>query len=750
MNEMRLLLFSLLAGLLCPLLFSALPPWQPFAFGFVLLLVFCCLRPAAAVRPVMAFLLAFCWALFSHQLLLDRRLPEALDNQRIQLSGRIDSLPAQTQTGWRFLLRDVRDASGQALPNMRLHWWGGEPLAAGEHWRFEVRLRRPRGMRNPGTFDYEAWLYAQGIGAVGSVTAGQRIEPAPGWGQWRDRLQARLAGTLEAVEGGRRLLALLTGDRQALDQADWDRLQATGTTHLLVISGLHVGMLAAAVFALTALVLRYLPLRWSRPQLWLSAPVALLAAAGYAGLAGMEVPVQRALLMCSLVLLLKLWRRQLPAIELWLVAMVIVTLVNPAAPLRAGYWLSFMAVGLLLLGMGGRLHVRAPWWRWGRSQWIAFAGLWPWLLLWGMPASTVAMGVNLLAIPWVSLLIVPAALLGAVLDLLFGVDLLLLLAARLLNLLMLALDWVAQWSAVLHLPFPGWLAWMIGLLGVLIWLLPVGLLRPLGVLCVLPLLLPQHERPLAGEARVVVLDVGQGLAVLVQTARHDLLYDAAARHASGFDLGEAVVAPGLLGLGVRQLDLLLLSHADTDHAGGAVAVMQRLQPHRVISGEAEQLPAALAAVPCTNGQEWVWDDVRFRLLQAQNEGEDGNARSCVLQIWAGQRSVLLPGDIGKADELQLLAQLAPADVLLAPHHGSRSSSSYAFIRRLEPHWVVFSAAYHNPFGHPHQQVVDRYRELGSEAIYTGSAGAVSFILSPDRPLVPEWRWRDRARRFWHE
>ncbi len=247
-----------------------------------------------------------------------------------------------------------------------------------------------------------------------------------------------------------------------------------------------------------------------------------------------------------------------------------------------------------------------------------------------------------------------------------------------------------------------------------------------------------------------MLDVGQGLAVLVQTARHDLLYDAAARHASGFDLGEAVVAPGLLGLGVRQLDLLLLSHADTDHAGGAVAVMQRLQPHRVISGEAEQLPAALAAVPCANGQEWVWDDVRFRLLQAQNEGEDGNARSCVLQIWAGQRSVLLPGDIGKADELQLLAQLAPADVLLAPHHGSRSSSSYAFIRRLEPHWVVFSAAYHNPFGHPHQQVVDRYRELGSEAIYTGSGGAVSFILSPDRPLVPEWRWRDRARRFWHE
>ena len=750
MSDLRLLLLCLLAGLLCPLLFTALPLWTPFAGGVVVLALLLRRLPLRPLRALLLFCCGLSWSLFWHHAALDSRLPLARDNQQVTLTGRVDSLPLQTDTGWRFQLRDVRDISQRSLPDMRLHWWGGAPIAAGEIWQLEVRLRRPRGLRNPGTFDYESWLYAQGIGAVGSVKAGQRISVAPALGQWRDRLQERLARPLSELPRGTRLLALLTGDRKALDRSDWDLLQATGTTHLLVISGLHIGMLATAVFALMGLVLRSFPLGWSRPQLWLSAPVALVAAAGYAGLAGMGVPVQRALLMCLLVLLLKLWRRQLPAIELWLAAMVIVTLVNPAAPLRAGYWLSFMAVGLLLLGMGGRLHIGSVWWRWWRAQWIAFIGLWPWLLLWGLPTSAVAMLVNLLAIPWISLLVVPTALLGAALELLCGLDWLLLLAAHLLNLLLLALAWVAKWDGLLWLPFPGWSAWLLALAGVLALLLPIATLRPLALLCLLPLLLPPQVRPVAGEVRVIVLDVGQGLSVLVQTAGHDLLYDAGARFGSGFDLGEAVVAPALLSFGVRELDLLLLSHADTDHAGGALALARRMPPLRVISGEAERIPAALAADACRMGQEWLWDGVRFRLLQAQDSGDDGNARSCVLQVWAGEHSLLLPGDIGKADEALLLAELAPAELLVAPHHGSRSSSSYALIRRLGPKWVVFSAAYHNPFGHPHPQVVARYRELGSDAIYTGGAGAVSFILRPDRPVVTEWRWRDVARRFWHE
>ncbi|MEL0167867.1 MAG: DNA internalization-related competence protein ComEC/Rec2 [Pseudomonadaceae bacterium] len=750
MNDLRLLLICLMAGLLCPLVFEVLPPWWAFAAGGAALGALYYLRSLSSLRALLLFSWAMTWSLYWHQCALDARLPQALDNQRVAIVGRVDALPMQTETGWRFVLRDVRDEQARPLPDMRLHWWGGEPVAAGEVWVFEARLRRPRGMRNPGTFDYESWLYAQGIGATGSVEAGTRLATAPAFGQWRDRLQAKLAEPLAKVSGGTRLLALLIGDRQALSRDDWDLLQATGTTHLLVISGLHIGMLAAAVFALTGLVLRWLPVAWSRPQLWLSAPVALLAAAGYAGLAGMGVPVQRALLMCLLVLLLKLWRRRLPAIELWLLAMVMVTAINPAAPLRAGYWLSFMAVGLLLLGMGGRLHVRGLWWRWGRAQWVAFVGLWPFLLLWGLPTSGVAMLVNLLAIPWVSLFVVPAGLIGAGIELLFGVDQILLLAAHLLNLLLRGLGWVAGWAGLLRLPFPGWVAWLVALAGVLVWLLPVAVFRPLALLCLLPLLLPEQQRPEPGEARVVVLDVGQGLSVLVQTATHDLLYDAGARLRSGFDLGEAVVAPALTGFGVRKLDMLLLSHADSDHAGGALAVVRQVPAMRVVSGEAEQLPVALSAEACRTAEAWSWDGVRFRLLQAQDSGDDGNARSCVLQVWAGQRSVLLPGDIAKADEAVLLGLLAPADLLLAPHHGSRGSSSYAFIRRLNPDWVVFSAAHHNPFGHPHPQVVERYRELGSEAIYTGGAGAVSFILSPVRPVFPEWRWRDAARRFWHE
>lgn len=749
-SDVRLLLLCLLAGMLCPLLLEALPPWSPFAFGAVVLGVMCRRRTLPCLPALLLFSCSLSWSLYFHQGALESRLPQALDNQLVKIEGRIDSLPTQTATGWRFVLQDVRDDKGRLLPDMRLHWWGGEAVAAGEVWLFDARLRRPRGMRNPGAFDYESWLYAQGIGAVGSVKQGERISAAPALGQWRDWVQRELAKSLSDVQGGTRLLALLTGDRQALAPTDWDLLQSTGTTHLLVISGLHIGMLAAAVFLLAGLVLRMVPTGWSRPQLWLSAPVALLAATGYAGLAGMGVPVQRALLMCLLVLLLKLWRRRLPAVDLWLAAMVIVTAINPAAPLRAGYWLSFMAVGLLLLGMGGRLHARSLWWRWGRAQWVAFIGLWPFLLLWGLPASWVAMLVNLLAIPWVSLFVVPAALFGAALQLMAGLDGPLLLAAHLLNLLLLALGWVAEWADVLRMPFPGWVAWLIAMAGVVAWLLPVALLRPLALLCLLPLILPEQQRPEPGEARIVILDVGQGLSVLVQTANHDLLYDAGARLASGFDLGEAVVGPALLSFGLGKLDLLLLSHADTDHAGGATALARLVPPRRIVSGEADRLPDGLSAEACRSGEEWLWDGVRFRLLQARSTGEDGNARSCVLQISAGTRSALLPGDISKADESLLLGQLAPSEVVLAPHHGSRSSSSYAFIRRVSPEWVVFSAGFHNAFNHPHPQVVERYRELGSEAIYTGGSGAVSFILSPVRPVVPEWRWRDAARRFWHE
>lgn len=748
MSHPYLLLTTLLAGLLIPLCFTRLPglPWWGWLF-FPLIAFFLRRRPFG--RVLLVFALGACWALAWHQWQLGQRLPPRLDNQTLELVGTVAALPEQTETGWRFMLRDGRSLDGQSLPLMRLHWWGGEAVRAGEQWQLTVRLRAPRGMRNPGTFDYEAWLYAQGVGAVGSVRAGHRVAVAPAFGQWRDRLHHHLGSSLVSADN-RRLLALLVGDRQALSDADWDVLQRTGTSHLLVISGLHVGMLALAFFLLVQQLVRWSPWHWPWPQLWLSAPLALCAAASYALLAGMAVPVQRALLMCAAALLLKLWRRAIGPVTLWLLAMCMVVLANPAAPLRAGFWLSFIAVGLLILGMGGRLHNRGLWWRWGRAQWVAFIGLWPWLVLWGMPASGASMLINLVAIPWISLLVVPLALLGSLLQLLTGLDQLLLLAAWLLNLFMGFLSWAAGWSPLIYLHFPGWWSWCLALVGSLMLLLPgAAAVRPLALFCLLPLFFAEQPRPAQGQLHVVVLDVGQGLSVLLQTAEHDLLYDAGARLASGFDLGEAVVVPSLLALGVEKLDLLLISHGDNDHAGGAFSVSRMLPTRRLIAGEPERLEG-LSAEPCHHGERWQWDGVDFQLLRARLPAAPANGQSCVLQVTANGQSVLLPGDIRQIEEYALLPALAPAEVLLAPHHGSRSSSSYAFIRRLDPDWVVFSAGYHSPYGHPHPQVVQRYRELGSDAIYTGQSGAVGFMLGRPGKVHPEWRWREAARRFWHQ
>jgi competence protein ComEC len=247
-----------------------------------------------------------------------------------------------------------------------------------------------------------------------------------------------------------------------------------------------------------------------------------------------------------------------------------------------------------------------------------------------------------------------------------------------------------------------------------------------------------------------VLDVGQGLSVLLQTRENTMLYDAGARFAGGFDLGEAVVHPALLSLGVRRLDLLLLSHADNDHAGGAPFIFRHMPVARVLAGQVADQDAGLGAEACVPGQSWDWDGVRFEILYSPPPPAPPNEQSCVLRVVAGERAVLLPGDVGVRSEYQMLRHVLSADLLLAPHHGSRSSSSYAFIRAVNPRWVVFSAGRHSQYGHPHPGVVARYRELDAEPVYTATAGAIRYVLDDTGKSRQAWTWRQRAQRFWHE
>ena len=742
-------LTALFVGLITPLSFPALAPlWLIAAFGAASF-------TAATYRrwhPVALFLLGLAWACSHHQMTMGERLPEHFDNQRITFTGHVAGLPERSAVGWRFLVDNARDAeTGEALPTMRAHWYAGEAVEPGERWRFVGSLRRPRGMSNPGGFDYESWLFAQQIGAVASIRSGKRIEAGTqSLSHWRRLVRQRLSERLSAHPGGERLIALVVGDRSVLGDSDWQTLQATGTGHLMVISGLHVGMVSAAVFAMVSAMGWLGLLRVSFPQQWLAAPLALAAAAVYAGLAGFAVPTQRALLMVALVLLARLRYRQINPWVFWLGALCAVTILAPAAPLRAGFWLSFMAVGLLLLGMAGRLAVRGIWWRWGRAQWVIFVGLWPWLVLWGMPGSLTAPALNLIAIPWVSLVVVPAALLGTLAELYLGSESLLWLAAKALNGLFHILEHAASWRAPVMLAFPGWINWSIGAVGALALISPLsGILRVPALVCLVAFFQPMSRAPEPGGFWVTTLDVGQGLSVLIQTHSHVLLYDTGARLRSGFDLGEAVVYPALLELGVRKLDTLLLSHADNDHAGGAAALLERLPVARVLSGQATEL-AGLGAQPCQPGEAWNWDGVEFRVVYSAPPPAPANERSCVLRITGAWGSVLLPGDLGIRGEYQMLSEPLASDLLVAPHHGSRTSSSYAFIRAVSPRWVVFSSAFHSPFGHPHPKVVERYRELLAEPVYTARSGAIRFEFGESNPGTLSWRWRDEKRRFWHE
>jgi competence protein ComEC len=697
-------------------------------------------------RNLGLYLLGLCWACFSAQAALDQRLAPHLDGQTLWLEGVVSGLPEQGERSVRFELRDPQSRRGPLPTRLRLAWHGGPAVLEGERWRLAVKLKRPNGLVNPGGFDHEAWLLSRRLGATGSVKDGQRLS-TPGTGV-RDALRRRLAAVdAQGQEGA--LAALLLGDRGGIERERWQVLQATGTVHLMIISGQHIGLLAGLLYGLVAGLARLGA--WPRRLPWLpwACGLAFAGALTYGWLAGFQVPVRRACLMLGLVLL---WRlRYRPLMIGWplLVALVLVLLIEPLASLQPGFWLSFGAVGVLLLVFAGRLG-RWRWWHaWSRAQWLIAIGLLPMLLALGLPVSLSGPVANLLAVPWISLLVLPLALLGSGSLWVWPAlgEALLWLAGGLLGLLF-------EWLGGLARAVPPWRAGqlpdhlvVLAGLGAFFLLLPAGLpLRLLGVpLLLLVVFTPRPGVP-HGEVEVWHMDVGQGLAVLLRTRQHTLLYDAGPASAHS-DAGEQVVLPLLRGLGVKALDRLLISHAHADHAGGALSVFEELPVGEVIAGEPTAMDVRLAARDCSSGQRWTWDGVEFALWRWA-AATDSNSASCVLHVRAGGESLLLTGDIEAAAERALVASDLPirAQWLQAPHHGSRTSSTMALLRAVEPAAVLISRGHGNSFGHPHPRVMARYRDLGIEIHDTALEGALKIQLGRFQPV---WRARE-VRRFWRD
>lgn len=734
---MRTGMFALALGLLCLGFLPALP-----SVGWLITLAACAVGSLfTRVWPLGWFLLGLCWACGSAQQALDDRLAAGLEGRTLWLEGRVAGLPARTAQGVRFELEAPRSRRAELPQRLQLSWFDGPPLRAGEQWRLAVTLQRPAGLLNPHGPDREAQLLARRVGATGTVKAGQLLAPVAGG--WRDALRQRLL-MVEANGRQAALVALVLGDGAGMAREDWQTLQATGTVHLLVISGQHIGLVAGLLYGLVAGLARWG--LWPARLPWLpwACGLAMAAALAYGWLAGGGVPVQRACLMLAVVLLWRLRFRHLGAFFPLLLALVAVLVFEPLAALLPGFWLSFAAVATLIYCFSARLGGWRPWQAWTRAQWVIAVGLLPVLLATGLPVSLSAPLANLVAVPWVSLAVLPLALLGTLMLPLAGVgEALLWLAGGLLDVLFRGLALVAQQRPAWVPPALPWWAWLLVCLGALLLLLPRGVpLRGLGGVMLLALWVPREPVPF-GQIEVWQLDVGQGLAVLLRTRHHSLLYDAGPARGES-DLGERVVLPTLRKLGVVGLDVMVISHAHADHAGGAVAIARGLPIKRIIGGEAL---VDIPLQPCASGEQWDWDGVRFSLWRWV-DGQSSNDRSCVLLVEAQGERLLLAGDMEVAAERAWLAdtEVPRIDWLQAPHHGSRSSSTEAFVRATAPRGVLISRGRNNSFGHPHVQVVERYKRHGVVMHDTAVEGALRLVLG----LHGEVEGVRRQRRFWRD
>ncbi|MCM8627728.1 DNA internalization-related competence protein ComEC/Rec2 [Accumulibacter sp.] len=773
----RIIAFSLGIGALQ--MQPALPDWPP----LVVLLAAAGLlwlvrqRPTAgrvqsvgclALSLAGCALLGFAWAVLRAEQRLDDRLEAAWESRDVQIVGVVAALPHVFERGERFEFTVERvDTPGARLPRrIMLSWYRGSlddewrdglKIRPAERWRFTVRLKRPHGNANPYGFDYEAWLFERGLRATGYVrpqAIAERLDdlvPAPAYliERLRDHFRQSFYEVLGDSPYTGILVALAVGDQQSIPGDQWRLFRQTGVTHLMSISGLHVTMVAALFASLAGWIWR----RSERAMLYLPAPKAAvaagwLAALAYSLLAGFAVPTQRTLYMLSVVAL-ALWSgRNFGVSRSLLLALLLVLLIDPWAVLSPGFWLSFTAVGVLFFvgtpQIGAARGWRAMLASWGSTQWAVTIGTLPLLLLLFQQFSLVSPLANAVAIPLVSLLVAPIALIFVAIPW----PPLLHLDHWLVSGLMAFLEWLAVWP-IWEQPAPPDLATLLAVVGVIWLLLPRGFpARWLGLCMLLPALSWPAARPAPDEAWVDVLDVGQGLAVVVRTARHTLLYDTGPLYSAESDAGQRIIVPYLRAHGVRAIDTLLVTHRDKDHSGGTMAIEETLPVARRLSSVPELQPER-----CFAGQEWLWDGVHFAVLHPaagdyERDAAKTNNMSCVLRIAIAAGSILLTSDIEARDEQALLARARPqlkSDVLLVPHHGSGTSSTPDFVAAVSAREAVIPVGYLNRFQHPRADVVERYAT--SRVWRTDRDGAVRIRLGAEGPALSSHR--SEYRRYWH-
>ena len=754
-------------------------------------------------RFIIFLLLGFLYSVFIAHSKLEHKISSELEGKELLVTGTVLEVSSKTDRRIRFLFNvsDLSEfgksqqsndnfveysASDNVIPRrIQLSWYNNAPdISLGQRWQFKVKLKRPRGFSNPGGFDYEGWLYQHDIDATGYVRSGKNN------GQWNKRLAAEplpltnlfqvnlqqlrqtLSQKISMVPGDQAhaslINALVVGDRSSMTDEQWSTLTGTGTNHLMAISGLHIGLVAGLIFYLSSSIWRRIP----NASLYVAAPriaalCSILAALVYAALAGFTLPTQRALIMICVAMIAVWVRRPLVSSTVLSSALFVVLLYDPTAVMSGSFWLSFLAVAVIVYSMSNRVAspsgLQKIWWQWGRLQWVIAVGLAPVLLFWFQQVPLVSPAANFIAVPVVSLITVPFSLAGTFFLLTVPAlgELLLSLAHFSLELLWPLLEAVAGIEFLLFTSSkpPLWTL-LSAAIGTLLLLAPKGFpTRWLGMVWILPLLFyPRAEIPY-GTYRFTQLDVGHGLASVVQTQKHVMVYDVGPRYSENFNAGEAVVVPFLKYQGINRIDQLILSHDDIDHTGGFEAVIRQVPVKHVLlsPGMTKNHPESSV---CERGNQWTWDGVQFTILHpgVNNVGQSDNNKSCVVQISTENDKLLLTGDIERLVETQFIKYFASddddlradfsADVLVVPHHGSASSSSEAFVQTLSPDYALISAGYMNRYGLPKANVVHRYEAINATVLNTARHGAISFFMGKEG-LSELSLHRNKARRFWN-
>jgi competence protein ComEC len=781
---------------------------------------------------------AFGWAALQANVALEQRLPESLDGTELVVIGVVEQMPQHFERGLRFRFLIERCVEpGQPCPGqvaVRASWYSGglfgkgtqtvPQIEPGQRWQLSLRLKRPHASLNPGLFDAELRALQERVAAVAYVRKAR-----PGYPNQllqsgtpsplhlverlrmllRDRMRAALSSLSPQTSGV--LVALVIGDQTAISAPWWELFNRTGIGHLMSISGLHITMLAALAGGLAGRLWRSarlaawmnpypLPALVPAPQArWL---VGVLAAFGYSLLAGWGIPAQRTCWMLAVAGVAVATGRARNASSVINAAAAVVCLMDPWAPMAAGFWLSFAAVSSIIwyasrsvardarqihagargLNPGdgepsetrqqGRFAAIAGRWRYRlgsllleavRTQFAATVVLLPLGVLFFASVSLVSPIANALAIPLVSALITPLAMAGAALTLVneWGGGLILNLAGLLTDALLASLAWLDRGGgAALAVALPSPTVFLLATVSCACLLAPIPLRgKTVSAIGLLPLLFSPPVSVHPDELILTALDVGQGTAVLVETAGRRLLYDTGPPLGVDVDAGSRIIVPYLRARGIRHLDAMVVSHLDSDHSSGALSVLRNMRVDWVASSLPQSHPIVSASRQhhhCLRDEQWQWGATRFRWLHPDPEQLDArhgstNARSCVLRIDNPGGAVLLVGDIEARQERAMLAREEPAQlrakVLLAPHHGSKTSSTPEFLAAVDPAIAIFQIGFRNRYRHPHPTVLSRYRNLRVQILRSDQHAAIRVRMrkgvDPQVTLM-----RTQERRYW--